>query len=127
MVIIARFIVGLREANGIIAGITKMRWLTFTVYNAIGACAWVGTWVSIGYLAGDHINTIYSVFNRFSIYVFIALVVLLAAYLVLRRRRRRPARLQRARGSSARGLRSRREEARDLGPSTWARDRTGGA
>ncbi len=94
VVVIARFIVGLREANGIIAGITKMRWLTFTIYNAIGACAWVGTWVSIGYIAGDHINTIYSVFNRVAIYVLAALAVLIIAYVtwrLIRRRRSREA------------------------------------
>ncbi len=90
VVILARFIVGLREANGIIAGITQMRWLTFTIYNAIGACAWVTTWVTIGALAGDHIDTIYTDINRFSLYVFIALAVLVAGYVgwrVLRRRR----------------------------------------
>ena len=90
VVVIARFIVGLREANGIIAGITQMRWVTFTIYNAIGACAWVATWVTIGDLAGDHIDTIYADINRFSLYVFIALAVLLAGYItwrVLRRRR----------------------------------------
>src|SRR5690349_16066492 len=38
VVIIARYIVGLREAYGIIAGITEMHWLAFTMYNAIGAC-----------------------------------------------------------------------------------------
>ncbi len=92
VVVIARFIVGLREANGIIAGITKMRWLTFTVYNAIGACAWVGTWVSIGYIAGDHINTIYSVFNRVAIYVLAALAVLIIAYVTWRLIRRRQSR-----------------------------------
>jgi membrane protein DedA with SNARE-associated domain len=43
VVVIARYIVGLREANGIIAGITEMRWLTFTVFNVIGGCAWVAT------------------------------------------------------------------------------------
>jgi membrane protein DedA with SNARE-associated domain len=90
VVVIARFIVGLREANGIIAGITEMRWLTFTVYNVIGAAAWVATWVTIGDLAGDHINTIYADVNRFSLYVFIALAVVLAGYItwrVVRRRR----------------------------------------
>jgi membrane protein DedA with SNARE-associated domain len=90
VVIIARFIVGLREANGIIAGITEMRWITFTIYNVIGAAAWVATWVTIGDLAGNHIDTVYRDVNRFALYVFIALVVLLAAYIarrVLRRRR----------------------------------------
>ena len=36
-----------------------MHWLRFLVFNAIGAALWVGTWVSLGYLAGDHITTIY--------------------------------------------------------------------
>jgi membrane protein DedA with SNARE-associated domain len=88
VVIIARFIVGLREANGIIAGITQMRWLTFTIYNAIGACAWVGTWVSIGYIAGDHIDTIYSVFNRVAIYLLVAVAVLVIGYVAWRLVRR---------------------------------------
>ena len=89
VVVIARFIVGLREANGIIAGITEMRWLTFTIYNVIGGCAWVATWVTIGDVAGDHINTIYADVNRFSLYVLIALAVLLAAYIIWRVMRRR--------------------------------------
>ncbi len=89
VVVVARFIVGLREANGIIAGITQMRWLTFSVYNLIGACAWVATWVTIGDMAGNHIDTIYKDVNRFSIYLVILLVVLLAAYIVLRFLRRR--------------------------------------
>jgi membrane protein DedA with SNARE-associated domain len=88
-VIVARFIVGLRELNGIIAGVTEMRWLTFTIYNAIGACVWVATWVTIGDVAGDHIDTIYAWFNRFSLYALVVLVVLLAAYIAWRLVRRR--------------------------------------
>src|SRR6516162_11689785 len=91
VVVIARFIVGLREANGIIAGITQMRVLTFTVFNIIGAAIWVATWVTIADVAGDHIDTIYADINRYSLYVFSALVVLVAGYIawrVIRRRRR---------------------------------------
>jgi len=91
VVVIARFIVGLREAIGIIAGITQMRLLTFTVFNVIGAAIWVATWVTIGDVAGDHIDTIYADINRYSLYVFSALVVLVAGYIawrVIRRRRR---------------------------------------
>ena len=93
VVIIARFIVGLREANGIIAGLTQMRWLTFAWFNVLGACAWVATWVSIGYVAGDAIGTIYRNVNRYALYVLVALAVLLAAFLIRRvvRRRRRAA------------------------------------
>jgi membrane protein DedA with SNARE-associated domain len=87
VVVIARYIVGLREANGIIAGISQMRRVTFSMYNLIGACAWVATWVTIGDVAGSHIDTIYKDVNRYALYLLIALVVLLAAYIVLRVRR----------------------------------------
>jgi membrane protein DedA with SNARE-associated domain len=87
-VIVARFIVGLRELNGIIAGATEMRWLTFTIYNVIGACLWVATWVTIGDLAGDHIDTIYADINRYSLYVFGGLVALAAGYIAWRLIRR---------------------------------------
>lgn len=87
-VLVARFVVGLRELNGIICGVTGMRQVTFTTFNAIGAAAWVGTWISIGYLAGDHIGTIYSDVSRYLIYVVIAAVVVLAAWFGFRWRRR---------------------------------------
>lgn len=90
VVVIARFIVGLRELNGIIAGITGMHWLRFTIYNAVGAVAWVAVWVSAGYLAGDHIEAIYHDVQRYSLIVLIvvvAAVLALIARAVIRRRR----------------------------------------
>jgi len=91
IITVARFIEGLRQANGIIAGTTGMRWLRFLAFNALGAALWVGTWVSLGYLAGSHIGTIYHYIGEYSTYLLIALAVLLASYIawrVLRRRRR---------------------------------------
>ena len=84
----ARFVEGLRQANGIIAGITGMHWLRFLIFNAIGAALWVGTWVSLGYFAGNHITTIYHYINLYSYYVLIALGVLLLGYIAWRLRRR---------------------------------------
>ena len=105
IITIARFIEGLRQANGIIAGITKMHWLRFIAYNALGAALWVGTWVSIGYFAGQHIDTIYSVITRYSLYVAIAAVVVIIALIarhVIRKRRQavRPARPARPDGAA---------------------------
>ena len=94
IIVVARFIEGLRQANGIIAGISGMHWRRFIVFNALGAALWVGTWVSLGYLAGNHINTIYHYITQYSDYALIAALVLLAAYVTRRvmRRRSRPAR-----------------------------------
>ena len=67
-----------------------MHWLRFLAYNALGAALWVGTWVSIGYFAGQHINAIYSVITRYSLYVAIAAVVVIVALIarhVMRKRR----------------------------------------
>jgi membrane protein DedA with SNARE-associated domain len=92
IITVARFIEGLRQANGIIAGITGMHWLRFLAFNALGAALWVGTWVSIGYLAGSHIDTIYSYITRYSSYALIAAGVVIAALIarhLLRRRRAR--------------------------------------
>lgn len=89
LVVIARFIVGLRELNGIIAGVTGMEWRRFAFYNGLGAVVWVAVWVSAGYFAGDHINAIYHDTTRYSAYVLAAVVVLLAAYVTWRLRNRR--------------------------------------
>lgn len=88
IIVVARFIEGLRQANGIIAGITEMHWLRFAGFNVLGAGLWVGTWVSVGYFAGQHITTIYDYINRYSLYALIAVVVALAVWIGLRLRRR---------------------------------------
>ena len=85
----ARFVEGLRQANGIIAGITGMHWLRFTFFNAIGAALWVGTWVTLGYFAGNNITTVYHYITLYSYYVLAGLVVLIVGYIFWRRRRRR--------------------------------------
>lgn len=88
VVVVARFIVGLRELNGIISGVTGMDPITFTTFNLIGAAAWVGTWISVGYFAGNHIEAIYNGVTRYALYAIIAAVVLLAAWVGVRLRRR---------------------------------------
>jgi membrane protein DedA with SNARE-associated domain len=93
IITVARFIEGLRQANGIVAGITGMHWLRFLVFNALGAALWVGTWVSVGYLAGSHIDMFYSYVTRYSYYALIAAGVVIAGLIarhLLRRRRARP-------------------------------------
>jgi membrane protein DedA with SNARE-associated domain len=87
----ARFVEGLRQANGIVAGTIRMPWLKFVAFNALGAALWVGVWASIGYLAGGHITVIYDTITRYSLYFLIALAVVVAALVVravVRRRRR---------------------------------------
>ena len=92
IIAVARFVEGLRQANGIIAGISRMHWLKFLAFNALGAALWVGCWVSVGYFGGQHITTIYDYITQYLLYVLIAVVVAVAiaiAFFVRKRRRNR--------------------------------------
>jgi membrane protein DedA with SNARE-associated domain len=94
VIVVGRFLEGLRQATGIIAGIAEMPFRRFTMFNVLGAALWVAVWESLGYLAGDHIQAIYGDIVRYSLYLLIALVVAAAAavvYAVARHRGRRAA------------------------------------
>lgn len=90
VVVIARFVEGLRQANGIVAGIAEMPWGRFLAANAAGAAIWVGLWTAVGYAAGDHLGEIYATISRYVAYfaILVGIVaVLLIVRLILRRRR----------------------------------------
>jgi membrane protein DedA with SNARE-associated domain len=93
VITIARFVEGLRQANGIIAGISGMHWLRFVAFNALGAALWVGVWSAVGYFSGSNITAIYNTASRYSTYLAIVVGVLIVAF-ILRRvwQKRRPAR-----------------------------------
>ena len=52
----------------------------------LGAALWVGTWVSLGYFAGEHITAIYTDVTRYFVYALIAAAVALAVWIGLRLR-----------------------------------------
>ncbi len=43
VVVAARFVEGLRQINGVVAGLANMPWRRFLVFNLLGAALWVGT------------------------------------------------------------------------------------
>lgn len=79
VIVIARFVEGLRQANGIIAGITGMHWSKFIPFNMLGAALWVGLWVSVGYFSGSHIDTIYHTVTRYQTFFAIGVGVVILA------------------------------------------------
>jgi membrane protein DedA with SNARE-associated domain len=44
VVLLARFVDGLRQLNGIVAGLLEMPWPVFTTFNILGAALWTGVW-----------------------------------------------------------------------------------
>jgi membrane protein DedA with SNARE-associated domain len=94
VVTIARFVEGLRQANGIVAGLAGMGWRRFLAFNALGAALWVATWSAVGYLAGNNLTAIYEQLHRYELYILAALAVLVVV--LIGRRLWRRARARRA-------------------------------
>lgn len=87
LVVVARFIEGLRQANGIVAGIVEMPWRRFLPANVLGAVLWVATWASLGYFAGNHVEAI----SRYFTYVAISIAILVVGAVIWRVARHRRA------------------------------------
>ncbi|WP_250002402.1 DedA family protein [Actinoplanes sp. M2I2] len=96
IVVVARFIDGLRQFNGVIAGITAMPWRTFLLYNAIGAALWVGFWTTIAYLLGTQLIEIIEHAHRYQWWVIAGGVLAVTGYVTLHVRHIRRRRAQKA-------------------------------
>ena len=83
IVVAARFFAGLRQLNGIVAGIARMSWRSFLLYNALGAAFWVGFWSSLFYLLGKEALQYGVTYNKLTMIVVVLLVagaLIAAAY-----------------------------------------------
>ena len=83
----ARFVFGLRVFAGPLAGVLRMRWRAFAIFNFLGAAVWVTSIASAGYLFGRHWRSLLRAMQRFNIAVLIvALAVILFLWWRYRRR-----------------------------------------
>lgn len=89
VVTIARFVEGLRQLNGVIAGTVEMPWRRFLLFNMLGAALWVATWTAFGYLAGNHVETISHYFNYFAIGAAVVFLGFVGWHLRQRRKHKR--------------------------------------
>jgi membrane protein DedA with SNARE-associated domain len=100
VIIFARFVVVLRQFNGIVAGTLEMPWWRFLFFNALGAALWVGFWGGAAYWLGKKVFLYTDEFSEYEPYILgaIGIVVLAAAvysYLWHRRGQRRRAQKKR--------------------------------
>ena len=75
-VFFARFVFGMRIIAGPMAGVLRMNWKKFAVFNFLGAVTWVTVISGAGYLFGRHWGRLESDLKRFDI--AIALLAILA-------------------------------------------------
>ena len=86
----ARFIFGMRIIAGPLAGVLKMPWRKFLIFNFLGATLWVSVIASLGYFFGSRLQWVTEELEQVEIALLIVLVI---AALILRwRALRRPVR-----------------------------------
>ena len=84
-ILLARFIFGLRVIAGPLAGVLRMPWKRFALFNFLGALLWVTVISFVGYKFGKHWDVLTEYLERFNISIALAAVVVL--FLVWRWRR----------------------------------------
>lgn len=88
----ARFIAGMRIIAGPMAGVLRMPWRSFALFNFLGATVWVTVISLIGYFFGSEWDRLLHIMKRVNVGIFAAAAV--AALIVWwRYRRHRAARM----------------------------------
>lgn len=75
----ARFVILLRQINGIAAGTIGMNWLSFFAANMVGAALWVGLWTTLAYHFGKSASLSPALWAHLSWGGLIVVVSILAA------------------------------------------------
>jgi hypothetical protein len=83
-VFLARFFAGLRVFGALVAGISRMRWSTFTLYNALGGAVWATTVVLVGYFLGSSLALVKPWLGRASLLLALVVAVAIGFYLAYR-------------------------------------------
>ncbi len=89
VVLVAPFADGLRQLNGLVAGLMAMRWWHYTLASTVGNAVWVALWVGGPWLADEHAATILTMIHAGRPWL-IAAAIIGAAALLLHLRTRRP-------------------------------------
>ena len=87
-VFVGRFGPGLRSMTPLFAGVTRMKYYRFVPYNVAAGLVWAVVYSLIGYVFGQYWGELLAVAKSFGFSV-VALVVLVLVAFVLRRRYRR--------------------------------------
>src|SRR5919112_373721 len=83
-VFLARFFSGLRVFRALVAGISRMRWVTFLFYNALGGAVWATAVVLLGYFLGSSIGLVEQWLGRATLVLGALLAVVVLFYLAYR-------------------------------------------
>jgi membrane-associated protein len=86
-ILVARFIAGLRILAGPLAGVLRMHWRKFALFNFLGAALWVTTISSVGYLFGKHWEKLMEVMKGVNLILLAGAIAIGTIYWLKRKRR----------------------------------------
>jgi membrane protein DedA with SNARE-associated domain len=79
VIVFARFVLVLRQFNGIVAGTLGMHWLRFLMLNAVGAALWVAFWGILSFWLGKgilvYVHELHAVAPLFAALAAIVIVI----------------------------------------------------
>ncbi len=87
-ILFARFVAGMRVIAGPLAGVLRMPWKKFAVFNLLGAALWVSVISLVGYAFGSRRDVLMHLIRRFDL-ALVAIFVIVAAVLWWRNRKQR--------------------------------------
>ena len=86
-IFVARFIAGMRIIAGPLAGVLRMPWRRFLLFNFLGAVLWVNVIAGVGYLFGKHWEALVDLVQDANLAIAIVVVILAALFWWRRRKR----------------------------------------
>jgi membrane protein DedA with SNARE-associated domain len=86
-ILVARFIAGLRVIAGPLAGVLRMNWRKFALFNFLGAALWVTLVAGAGFLFGKHWVKLVEIMKGVNL-TLLALALVVAAIYWFRRHRK---------------------------------------
>ena len=86
---VARFVVGVRVLSSPVAGALRIRYLKFLMLNIVGATAWAGIFILIGFIFRDNILDLIPFMERVENGFIIFFLFLIAVYIIIKLIRRR--------------------------------------
>ena len=87
--LVAKFIPGMNSVAQSMAGIFHMHPLRFLLFDALGACFWVGLFSGLGYLFSDQLERVADYALKLGTLLLVVLVGSLAAYIIVKYTQRR--------------------------------------
>ena len=96
VVLFGKFIAGIRVLIPYLAGINKMSFAVFTIYNAVSAVVWAGVFIVVGKYIGIEWTRYHQVLHQYMVPTIIVLVLLVGIYFGLKLRHKRRAKMRKS-------------------------------